>query len=70
MEDVRDYDMLDIVRSNIDYTWTGIYLYSTAISQMRHQMLTSGHFASVWKRYQTKGQAELDELIETISGLE
>jgi len=70
MEDVRDYDMLDIVRSNIDYTWTGIYLYSTDISQMRHQMLSSGHFASVWKRYQTRGQAELDELIETIAGLE
>jgi len=70
MEDVRDYDMLDIVRSNIDYSWTGIYLFDTEISEMRNQMFTSGHFASVWKRYQTKGQAELEEVIQTIAELE
>jgi len=70
MEDVRDYDMLDIVRNNIDYSWTGVYVWDLDVGTMRSQMFTAGHFASVWKRYQTKGQAEIDELIATLEGIE
>jgi len=70
MEDVRDYDMLDIVRNNIGYSWTGIYLFATKVGGMRSEMLTAGHFSSVWKRYQSVGQAEIDELIATLEGIE
>jgi len=37
---------------------------------MRDQMIASGHFASVWKRYESKGQAELDEFIEKMTAIE
>jgi len=70
MEDVRDYDMLDIVRNNIDYNWFGIYMWDSDIATMRDQMIASGHFASVWKRYESKGQAELDEFIEKMTAIE
>ncbi len=67
MQDTRDYDMLDIVRDSIGYHWTGVYMWDSEMLQIRGKMLASGNFASVAKRYGTKCQAELDEMVDTIS---
>ena len=67
MEDVRDYEMLDIVRDSIGYNWTGIYMMGSEFEQLRGRMLSSGNFASVAKRYGDKCQAEIDEMIDKIS---
>lgn len=69
MEDTRDYDMLDIVRDNIGYSWTGIYMQGAELNELRGKMLSSGNFASVEKRYGAKCQAELDDMIEQISSI-
>lgn len=70
MEDVRDYDMLDIVRDNIGYNWRGVYMWDAEMNQIRGKMLTSGSFASVAKRYEAKCQKELDDMIEAISSID
>ena len=69
MQDTRDYEMLDIVRSSVDYDWTGIYMYETDLGGMRNAMLTSGHFASVGKKYGPKVQKQMDEVIATLESL-
>ncbi|MBE6709148.1 MAG: hypothetical protein E7578_07910 [Ruminococcaceae bacterium] len=70
MEDQRDYTMLDIVRDSIGYNWVGLYMWDSELSQLRGRMLSSGNFASVAKRYETKCQAEIDELVDTITSIE
>lgn len=67
MQDTRDYDMLDIVRGSIGYNWTGVYMWDSEMLSIRDKMLSSGNFASVAKRHGTKCQAELDDMIDTIS---
>ena len=69
MEDTRDYEMLDIVRSSVRYDWAN--LYPTGIGDMRNSMLSSGNFKSVSARLTPKCQKQLDDLIaqlEEITG--
>lgn len=72
MQDTRDYDMLDIIRDSIGYKWTGVYMWDSEMVQLRDKMLASGNFASVAKRFGNKCQAELDEMVDTLTtvGLE
>ncbi len=68
MEDVRDYEMLDIVRNNIRFSWVGMYLGDATLC--RDKMLSSGHFSSVWKKYSAKAQKQLDDFIDKIESLD
>ena len=63
MEDVRDYEMLDIVRSTVKYDWTGVYMWDSELAGMRNAMLTSGNFKSVAARLGPKCQKELDDIV-------
>ncbi len=67
MQDVRDYDMLDIIKNNI--TIDGLAMYG-GNGVPRGEMLTSGNFGSVWKRHQNKAQAQLDSTIELLEELD
>lgn len=70
MEDVRDYDMLDIVRDTVKFDWTGLYMWDSDLGGMRSSMLTSGNFKSVAARYEGKCQAQIDEVIEKLSSFD
>lgn len=72
MEDVRDYDMLDIVRSSVKYDPVSLYIGGIEDNGFgfRGQMLSSGNFASVWARYGKKAQASLDLLIQKLSEID
>lgn len=67
MQDTRDYDMLDIIKSNV--TIDGLAMYG-GCGVPRDDMLISGNFASVWKRYQKTAQAQLDSTIEILQELD
>ncbi len=68
MQDNRDYEMLDIIRSTAHYDWTTLYkLEGTA--GLLDQMMTSGSFASVWRRNGAKAQSSLDELLDKIENI-
>ncbi|MBQ7828059.1 MAG: hypothetical protein IJ386_07320 [Clostridia bacterium] len=67
MQDTRDYDMLDIVKNNI--TIDGLATYG-GNGVPRSDMLTSGNFASVWRRHENKAQAKLDEVIAILEELD
>ncbi|MBQ7826675.1 MAG: hypothetical protein IJ386_00235 [Clostridia bacterium] len=65
MQDTRDYEMLDIVRSSVVYDPVSLYIGGIEDNgfDFRGAMLSSGNFASVWARYSKKAQASLDTLI-------
>lgn len=71
MQDTRDYDMLDIIRTGASYN--GILIYMGGIEDngfdYREKMLSSGNFASVWARYGKKVQASLDTLVEKMNDI-
>ena len=69
MEAQEDYDMLDIIRNNIEYSWTGLYL-SGDITSVRGEMYAAGHFNSVARRMESKCQAELDETVEKLYNID
>lgn len=70
MEDTEDYKMLDIVRDNTHYNWTGVYLWDTTYSDLLSKMVTSGNFKSVYARYGAKCQAEIDEVVNKLLSIE
>ncbi len=70
MEDVRDYDMLDIIRDSVSVDWTNLYLGGSDLGTMRGAMMTSGNFASVAKRYEAKCQSQVDEVLDIIANID
>lgn len=72
MEDVRDYEMLDIVRANVRFEWENLYLSGVedcVLSGMRGRMLTAGAFKSVYARYGAKAQSEIDWIVEKLESI-
>ena len=67
MQDTRDYEMLDIVRSSVQYDWSG--LYPTGVYGMRNSMLASGNFKSVAARMGDKCQKQVDDLIAQLEAI-
>ncbi len=72
MQDTRDYDMLDIIRTSAHYDGMLLYMYGIPDSGFgyRESMLSSGNFASVWARYSKKAQASLDSLVEKMEEID
>ena len=70
MDSQEDYDMLDIIRGNINYSWTGLYLKNTDIGGVRNDMCASGNFNSVARRMESKCQGQLDTVIEEIYNID
>ena len=70
MDSQEDYDMLDIIRGNSNYSWTGLYLKNTDIGGVRNDMCASGNFNSVARRMESKCQGQLDEVIEEIYNID
>ncbi len=68
-EDVRDYEMLDIIVDSVEYNWTDLYMWDSELGMMRSEMFNEGNFASTAKRYKAKCQAEVDGIIETLTSL-
>lgn len=67
MQDLRDYEMLDIVRENACYGDFGGLYWGLGC---RDKMLASGNFASVWKRYGKQAQESLNQVLETIESID
>jgi len=70
MEDNKDYEMLDIIRDTVHYDWTMLYLYDQDIVYLINKMVSGGHFASVWKRYEPVVTKEVEDIIDIFESIE
>lgn len=69
MEKTDNYEMLDIIRSSVHYDWVSLYLFDGTTKNILSEMLSSGNFASVYRRYQTKAEAEIADLLDEIDDI-
>lgn len=62
MEDIRNYDMLDYIIANLDYRWSDYYMAGATPQTARDQVISTGDFASVAKRYGVKCEEEVRDM--------
>ena len=79
MNDERDDRMLDIIRDSVHYCWTYVYEraipdgeggYWNPVATMLSDMLSSGNFGSVNKKYKDKAQKSLDDFYDFMLNLD
>jgi ABC-type glycerol-3-phosphate transport system substrate-binding protein len=75
----RDEEMLDIVRDNVYYSWTGLYYLGIPnpsggtwdpIGTMYGEMIAAGNFKSVNRKYEAAAQRSLDEFYDLIADMD
>ena len=74
----RDEEMLDIIRDSVYYNWTGLYYLGIPksdggtwdpIGTIANEMLTSGNFKSIDKKYHNAAQVSLDKFYDIIADM-
>ena len=75
----RDEEMLDIIRDNVYYSWTGLYYLGIPssdgktwdpIGTMYNEMMASGNFGSIDKKYHAAAQKSLDDMYDLILAMD
>ena len=78
-EEGRDERMLDIIRDSVHYSWTQLYYQQIfdpngaswdPCYTIRHEMLASGNFASVYKRYKSAAESSIEDIYDRILALD
>jgi len=75
----RDETMLDIIRDSVHYSWTDLYYQEIfkddggtwdPCKTIRHEMLASGNFASVYRKYKNAAEVSIDTIHQRISEMD